>query len=141
MMFDITYQNGQNPGFQNASNRQNMQAAQSPSSGLQMGPEIPMEDVLDPQSNEEVVRGSLQQDLANNLGYYVEIDFLIGSSNIVTQRGILYSVGVNYVTLYHETEDRYVVCDLYSIKFVTFYNSRVTPRSQQSMGSAMTRRM
>lgn len=138
MMFDATYpngQSGQNPGVRNVSN------AQSPAAGLQMGPEIPMDEVLNPQSNEEVVRGSIQQDLANNLGYYVEIDFLIGASNIVTQRGILYSVGINYVTLYHDTEDRYVVCDLYSIKFVTFYNSRVTPRSQQSMGSAMTRRM
>lgn len=112
--------------------------------GLQMGPEIPMADVLDPQSNEDVMRGSLQQDLANNLGYYVEIDFLIGTSNIVTQRGILYSVGVNYVTLYHDTEDRYVVCDLYSIKFVTFYNSRVTPPSLRQGGSAvntMTRQL
>lgn len=138
MMFDGTYQNGRNSNLQGSPNSQ---AAQAPMGCLQMGPEIPMEEVLDPQSNEDVVRGSLQQDLANNLGYYVEIDFLIGASNIVTQRGILYSVGVNYVTLYHDTEDRYVVCDLYSIKFVTFYNSRVTPRSQQSMGSAMTRRM
>lgn len=125
-------------------NGQNMPKNGAAQGSLQMGPEIPMADVLDPQNNEDVMRGSLQQDLANNLGYYVEIDFLIGTSNLVTQRGILYSVGVNYVTLYHDTEDRYVVCDLYSIKFVTFYNSRVTPpslRQGNSAVSSMTRQL
>ena len=65
--------------------------------GLHMGPDEPMNQVLDPQSNADVTRGSMLQDLADNLGYYVEIDFLIGNQNIVTRGGILYAVGNNYV--------------------------------------------
>ena len=75
------------------------------------------------------------KELADNLGYYVEIDFLIGTQNIVTRGGILYAVGNNYVTLYQDLEDRYVVCDLYSIKFVTFYNTRSTPRSRGTINA------
>lgn len=103
--------------------------------GLHMGPDEPMNQVLDPQSTADVTRGSMLQDLADNLGYYVEIDFLIGTQNIVTRGGILYAVGNNYVTLYQDLEDRYVVCDLYSIKFVTFYNTRSTPRGRGTINA------
>lgn len=102
---------------------------------LHVGPDEPMNQVLDPQSNADVTRGSMLQDLADNLGYYVEIDFLIGTQNIVTRGGILYAVGNNYVTLYQDLEDRYVVCDLYSIKFVTFYNTRSTPRGRGTINA------
>lgn len=105
------------------------------SQGLHMGPDEPTNQVLDPQSNADVTRGSMLQDLADNLGYYVEIDFLIGTQNIVTRGGILYAVGNNYVTLYQDLEDRYVVCDLYSIKFVTFYNTRSTPRGRDTINA------
>ena len=46
-----------------------------------------------------------------------------------------YAVGNNYVTLYQDLEDRYVVCDLYSIKFVTFYNTRSTPRGRGTINA------
>ena len=60
--------------------------------GLHMGPDEPTNQVLDPQSNADVTRGSMLQDLADNLGYYAEIDFLIGTQNIVTRGGILYEM-------------------------------------------------
>ena len=41
--------------------------------GLHMGPDEPMNQMLDPQSNADVTRGSMLQDLADNLGYYVEV--------------------------------------------------------------------
>ncbi|MBQ7096050.1 MAG: hypothetical protein IJN80_06350 [Clostridia bacterium] len=64
--------------------------------------------------------GSWQQILASNLGEYCYIDFLIGTQNLVRKEGILYNVGVSFVVLYEPKSMNYDVCDLYSIKFVTF---------------------
>lgn len=120
MVYDVTYNNPMQP---------NMGAGNQ---GPDPSPNESMENVLAPRSLDDVELGSLQEALADNLGYYVEIDFLIGTNNIVTRGGILYAVGVNYVTLYQEEDDRYVVCDMYSIKFVAFYNSKVAPRNRST---------
>lgn len=64
--------------------------------------------------------GSWQQILATNIGEYCYIDFLIGTQNLVRREGILYNVGVSFVVLYDPRGQSYEVCDLYSIKFVTF---------------------
>lgn len=64
--------------------------------------------------------GSWQQVLRNNEGQYCIIDFLIGTENLVTREGILYDVGVSFIVLYETRTGNYIVCDLYSIKFVTF---------------------
>lgn len=120
MVYDATYNNPMQP---------NMGAG---SQGPDPSPNESMESVLLPRSLDDVEMGSLQEALADNLGYYVEIDFLIGTNNIVTRSGILYAVGVNYVTLYQEEDDRYIVGDMYSIKFVTFYNSKMTPRGRNT---------
>lgn len=66
-------------------------------------------------------QGSLQQVLSDNIGEYVTVEFLIGMSEIITRSGIIYSVGINYIVLFDEDNNRYEVCDLYSIEFVTFY--------------------
>lgn len=89
--------------------------------------------IENPQTNEEVYRGSVAAILQQNLGFFVICEFLIGTENIVTREGILYNVGINFITLYQEEEDRYVLCDLYSLKFVTFYDSRTRPRSLRNM--------
>lgn len=61
--------------------------------------------------------------LQANIGTYVLVQFLIGSTSIVEKEGYLFAAGVNFVTIYEPLDDRYVVCDLYSIKFVTIYNT------------------
>ena len=61
--------------------------------------------------------------LAANVGAYVLIQFLVGSTSLVDKEGYLYAVGVNFVTIYEPLDDRYVVCDLYSVKFVSIFNS------------------
>jgi len=61
--------------------------------------------------------------LQSNIGAYVLVQFLIGSTSIVEKEGYLYASGVNFVTIYEPLDDRYVVCDLYSVKFVTIYNT------------------
>lgn len=70
------------------------------------------------------LQGSMQQVLMDNLGQYVQIDFLIGINTIVRQKGILYSVGRSYVVLYDETEQDFILCDVFSAKFISFYGTR-----------------
>lgn len=70
--------------------------------------------------NEEM-RGSLQKILAENIGEYVLIEFLIGTERMMRKQGLLYSVGTSYVTLYDDSVQNYIVCDLFSIKFIYFY--------------------
>ncbi|WP_458862504.1 hypothetical protein [Acidaminobacterium chupaoyuni] len=97
--------------------------------GPNPSPDEPMEHVILPRSLEDVELASLQETLADNLGYYVIIEFLIGTNGLIAKDGILYAVGINYVTLYQEEFDRYVTCDMYSIKFVNFYNAKTKPRN------------
>ena len=77
--------------------------------------------------------GSWQQVLSNNIGEYCVIDFLIGTSGLVQKEGILYDVGMSFVTLFDPRAEDYVVCDFYSIKFVTFPARKNLPtaRSQR----------
>jgi len=83
-----------------------------------------------PQQNFDTdeMRGSMQQILANNIGEYVLIEFLIGTEQIVRKQGILYHVGTSYITLYDETVRNFIVCDVFSIKFVYFYFPGERPR-------------
>ena len=70
----------------------------------------------------DAYQGSIQQILKENVGQYVDVEFLIGSGNLTTRSGLLYAVGVSYIVLYDRKNDRYLICDLYSIKDVTIYN-------------------
>ena len=70
--------------------------------------------------NTMTFQGSIQQVLSENIGSYVIIDFFMGTSVLETRQGILYSVASQYVVLYDEINRHYVVCDIFSIKFVTF---------------------
>ena len=97
--------------------------------GLNLRPNESLEEIENPQTAEEVYRGSLSAILQQNLGIYVICEFLVGTQNIVRKDGILYAVGINFVTLYQEESNSYVMCDLYSLKFVNFYNSRTKPQS------------
>ena len=71
--------------------------------------------------NTAALQGSMQQILSENLGKFVIADFLIGISTIVRRVGIIYSVGRGYLTLYLEQYKAFEVCDIFSLKFVTFF--------------------
>lgn len=71
--------------------------------------------------NTPAMAGSMQQFLNDNLGEYVVIEFLIGTQTIEQKSGILYAVGTSVVTLYEEISQTFVTCDIFSVKFVTFY--------------------
>lgn len=65
-------------------------------------------------------QGSMQQVLQENIGNYVIVEFLIGTGSLISRQGVLYSVASQFLVLYDEFESRYVVCDIFSVKFVTF---------------------
>ncbi len=69
----------------------------------------------------EEMQGSVQLLLADNVGEYVVIEFLIGNDRLVRKQGIVYSVGVSYVSLFDDVNNNYIVCDIYSIRFIYFY--------------------
>ena len=73
------------------------------------------------------LEGSFQQVLADNLGHYVQIDFLVGVQTLVRRSGIIYAVGRSFVVLYDETNRNFVMCDVFSAKFVAFFATRPAP--------------
>lgn len=69
----------------------------------------------------------LGEQLQTSIGYYVSCEFLIGTQILETRDGILAKVGTNFLTLYQPNLERYIVCDLYALKFITIYNSTTVP--------------
>lgn len=65
-------------------------------------------------------QGSMQQVLQENIGSYVLVEFLIGTNSLELRQGILYSVASQFLVLFDDLNLRYVVCDIFSVKFVTF---------------------
>lgn len=63
----------------------------------------------------------LNQFLATQIGRYVTVDFLIGTSSFIDRSGILLAVGTNYILLQEANTDDILACDFYNIKFVRFY--------------------
>ena len=100
-----------------------------PNNQAKLNPETISNNITDPQTADEIYRDSLNATLRSNIGQYVICEFLIGTNSTVLKDGVIYSVGVNFLTLYQEEENRYVVCDIYALKFITFFNSRTRPRN------------
>lgn len=73
------------------------------------------------QFDSDEMRGSMQKILADNIGEYVVVEFLIGTEIIMRKQGILLNVGTSFVTLFDELVCNFIVCDIFSIKFVYFY--------------------
>ena len=67
------------------------------------------------------MEGSMQQILSENVGNFVVIEFLIGTQQMIRKQGIIFLVGNSYVTLYDDIDNNYIICDIFSVKFVYFY--------------------
>jgi hypothetical protein len=60
--------------------------------------------------------------LRNFIGCNMRVEFLIGTSGALVDRiGVLMEVGASYIVLQPFQSDDLLMCDLYSIKFVTIY--------------------
>lgn len=65
--------------------------------------------------------GFLQAYLRRNMGKRVRIEFLIGTNILTDRTGTIDEVGISYVVL-RDPGGNKLVCDLYSIKFITIYD-------------------
>ena len=92
--------------------------------GSEIENNLPPDIIEDPTTLEEVYRGSMKALLMRNIGNYVVATFLIGTQGTVSWEGILYDVGNDYVAIYQTGRDQYIVSDLYSLKYVEFYDTR-----------------
>jgi hypothetical protein len=86
--------------------------------------DLPSEVVESPTSVGEAYMGSLKAMLNRNKGNYIVATLLIGTQNLSSWEGVLYDVGNDYVTIYQPGRDRYVVIDMYSLKYIEFYDTR-----------------
>ncbi len=66
--------------------------------------------------------GYIQAYLQRQIGKFVRVEFLIGTSITTDRAGILSQVGINYIVITDPTGAD-IMCDLYSIKFVTTASS------------------
>jgi hypothetical protein len=57
--------------------------------------------------------------LRSIIGKNVRAEFIIGSSQYTDRTGVLVDVGVNYFVLHDVNSGTHIMCDLYSVKFVT----------------------
>lgn len=107
------------------SSLQMSRSGQSPQRGeLNMQNNLPDEVVESPTTLNEAYLGSLKATLQRNKGNFIVATFLIGTQNLMTWEGILYEVGNDYMTIYQPARDRYVVIDMYSLKYMEFYDTR-----------------
>ena len=53
------------------------------------------------------------------IGRFILVDFLIGTQSMIRKQGYLFSIGSNWILLYDDILKNFVMCDLYSIKFIT----------------------
>lgn len=59
--------------------------------------------------------------LKTQIGKRVRVEFLIGTGTTTDRIGTLLGVGASYILIQPEETDDVMLCDMYSIKFVTFY--------------------
>ena len=103
-------------------NRGTSMTGSNPPELSDMGNQLPIEVIEAPTSREEAYLGSWKALLSRYEGSYVVATFLVGTQNTVSWEGILFDVGNDYLTIYQESRDRYIVSDYYSLKFVEFYD-------------------
>lgn len=64
-------------------------------------------------------KGYIPNYLASNIGKNVRAEFIIGTNQYVDKTGVLIEVGINYFVLLDVNSRAHIMCDLYSVKFVT----------------------
>ena len=88
-----------------------------------MRTDLPENVIQNPLSVEEAHNGSIKAMLARNEGNYVVATFLVGTQGTVSWEGILYDVGNDFITIYQPGRERYIVTDIYALKYIEFYDT------------------
>lgn len=91
------------------------------------------EEYLD--TNGNVDQSSMQEIISLSVGSYAMVEFLIGTQNIVRKEGVITAVGVSWLQIYDEASGTTVVCDMYSVKFVTNFDPGRRPTDTGNLQS------
>lgn len=62
--------------------------------------------------------------LTTQIGKYVKVAFLLGTNLYQDRTGILQEVGISFIVLKEPSTSDLIMCDIYSIKFVTVYSNQ-----------------
>lgn len=81
---------------------------------------------------------TIQEIISLSVGNYVVVEFLVGTQNIVRKEGVLTAVGVSWLLLYDEANGTSTVCDMYSVKFVTYFDPGARPTDTSNLQSAQS---
>ena len=84
----------------------------------------PSEIIEAPTSTGEAFLGSLKAMLLRNRGNFVAATLLIGTQGTMVWEGILHEVGNDYFIIYQAGRQRYILCDIYALKYMEFYDTR-----------------
>ena len=117
---------------------------QGASGTLDLETHQPIEVIESPTSTSEAFLGSMKSMLLRNRGSFVTATFLIGTQGTTTWEGILHDVGNDHIIIFQPGRQRYIACDLYSLKYIEFYDTRERDACRQllrqsSMNSGMDR--
>lgn len=127
------------PSFPTMGTQQTMSGTQIPSTAMQqpsmmqhpaVGPSVsaqmtqPQQITPSPVAQSPTLTnpGYIQYFLTTMIGHRVRLELLIGTNTLVDRDGVIVEVGINYVNLRETLTGQLVMCDLYSIKFATFYD-------------------
>ena len=99
--------------------------------------QVPSNPLLPPGYQETLDYSSLQYVngfYRTQIGRYVRVDQLLGSSNITQQEGFLIGVGYNYILLQEGYTGNILVVDIYSIKnMYVYYHDRIPAFSERDV--------
>lgn len=84
----------------------------------------PVEIIESPTSTGEAFVGSLKAMLLRNRGNFVAATLLIGTQGTTVWEGILHEVGNDYFIIYQTGRQRYILCDIYALKYMEFYDTK-----------------
>ncbi|NLM11447.1 MAG: hypothetical protein GX213_11860 [Clostridiaceae bacterium] len=130
--------------FQPAMQQRGFYQTFSPQEGMLQPPTTPQTSIFQPSQMQQMmpqmpqrtsvmtsgrgVRDSVLSDinftqgfLKTQIGRHVKVEFLIGMNMFVDREGILILVGTDYIIIQETETDDYLLCDIYSIKFIRFY--------------------
>lgn len=95
----------------------------------------PIEVIESPASMNEAFLGSLKSMLLRNRGNFVTATFLIGTQGTTNWEGLLHDVGNDYIVIFQPARQRYIACDIYSLKYIEFYDTKQQEMCQQLLRS------
>ena len=60
--------------------------------------------------------------LSTQIGKYIKVEFLIGTSMLIDREGVLKEVGISFIVIQEAGTNDMLMCDIYSIKFVRVFD-------------------